>query len=348
MWCKQCQQDVPAVPVAETDAYSCPRCGVELLGATTSATVDASAAEQLGPGNAAATQIPEFVPPNSPVSAEGKVDCVVEVALSTEPPFAAEPAIAAEPAFVAETPFVAEPILVTEVRATPETSPSPVDEPVPEPPALDAAIDQPPSFDAWELDEELRHIQRILAVEKAAAAPTHSPMDFYTRLDAAHRMPSRRGQRNAERADQRQDPTTTTVGWLSALISIVLSVGLMAFAFGGVLLVWSFVTGRQDLWTFGMPIAMAGQIVLLMGFILQMDRLWHDNRSTAAKLEHVDERLDDLRSNADLLGSSHRTPVQNQYGGPMAGSLDSQLMLADLKSQLDLLALKMGNQKGST
>lgn len=244
-----------------------------------------------------------------------------------------------------EPPFVAEPVFITETTVISE--PEGVADSEPESIPLDTAAEQPPSFDAWELDEELRHIQRILALEETAAAAARSPMDFFTRLDPAHHAAPSWGGERTQRFAQRQDPEAVAVGWLSALISIVLSVGLMAFAFGGVLLVWSFVTSRQDLWTFGMPIAMGGQIVLLMGFILQMDRLWHDNRSTAAKLEHVDERLDDLRSTADLMGRSHRTPAPNCYGGPMAGSLDSQLMLADLKSQLDLLALKMGDQKGS-
>jgi hypothetical protein len=329
MWCKQCQQDVPAVPAAGTDTYSCPRCGVELCGGSTPPVSEVASAEPLPATDAPAqVSVPESHDP--PSSQEMATESVID------PPFPAAPPLVTESVCVAESVFVAETASsIMGGDASPEQTP------------LDAVTDPPPSFDGWELDEELRHIQRILAVEKTAAAPARSPRDFYTRLDPGHRTPSRWVGRRGKAAVQRQDSEATTVGWLSALISIVLSTGLMAFAFGGVLLVWSFVTGRQDLWTFGMPIAMAGQIILLMGFILQMDRLWHDNRNAAAKLEHVDERLDSLRSTADRLGGSHRSPVPGNYGSPMAGSLDSQLMLADLKSQLDLLALKMGNQNDS-
>lgn len=343
MWCKQCQQDVPAVPTADTDTYSCPRCGVELCGGSVPPASEVASAEPLpaaDPATASAEPLPTADPATAqsfarepldpPDRVEREAESMVEPPLPVEPPLVTESVCVADSIFVAET---ASSTMGEEI--SPERMP------------LDAVTDPPPSFDGWELDEELRHIQRILAVEKTAAAPARSSMDFYTRLDPGHRTPTPWGGRASKPTVQRRDAETTTVGWLSALISIVLSTGLMAFAFGGVLLVWSFVTGRQDLWTFGMPIAMAGQIVLLMGFILQMDRLWHDNRNTAAKLEHVDERLDDLRSNADRLGGSLRSSVPNNYGSPMAGSLDSQLMLADLKSQLDLLALKMGNQNDS-
>lgn len=330
MWCKQCQQDVPAVPAAETDTYSCPRCGVELCGGSVPPASEVASTESLPVADTAAAQVSVQKSLDPPSSLEIATESAVE------PPLPAEPLLVTESVCVADSVFVAETASsIMGEDASPEQTP------------LDAVTDQPPSFDGWELDEELRHIQRILAVEKTASAPARSSMDFYTRLDPGHRTPAPWGGRASKPTVQRRDAEATTVGWLSTLISIVLSTGLMAFAFGGVLLVWSFVTGRQDLWTFGMPIAMAGQIVLLMGFILQMDRLWHDNRNTAAKLEHVDERLDDLRSNADRLGGGHRSPVPSNYGSPMAGSLDSQLMLADLKSQLDLLALKMGNQNDS-
>jgi hypothetical protein len=123
-----------------------------------------------------------------------------------------------------------------------------------------------------------------------------------------------------------------------------LALGVMAFVCGGVLLAWSAASGRQELWTIGMPIALGGQIVLLIGLMLQLDRLWHDNRHTAEQLHHVDERLHDLNTATTLLGASHSSASASFYSH-LAGGASPQLLLADLKSQLDLLAVKLAQDE---
>jgi len=200
----------------------------------------------------------------------------------------------------------------------------------------------PPCYDGWELKEQLRHIERILAATKSAEGSTRpGERSLPIRLDGGHggtgpwHLPlsrERPGQRI--RAAGKAAPRLPLVTWS------VLLVGMMAFACGGVLLGWSMLGGRDDLWTLGLPIAVGGQIVLLMGLILQLDRLWHDNRSTAAKLDHVDERIDDLKTTTSLLGTSH-SPAASSFYSHLAGGANAQLLLADLKSQLDLLAVKI-------
>ena len=128
---------------------------------------------------------------------------------------------------------------------------------------------------------------------------------------------------------------------LRAVAWLVLLFGLMGMACGGVLVGWSLIAGRQDLWPIGLPIALVGQIVLVMGVILQMGRLWNDHSRTSDKLDHMDERLADLKSTTALLGTTHSTPAMSFYSH-LAGGANPQLLLADLKGQLDLLALKMG------
>jgi len=289
MWCKQCQQDVPAVSSPDAGAYCCPRCAATLTG--------------------------QAVPAERGEEATHRIGAIADLDLG---PMLIDP--------------LPDPVSTTVEELTAAGGQTVGNE-----------VDLPPRLDSWEMDEELRHIHRVLAPQAppAATAPTLGPFTP-TRLDAAHvgrlrwNYPAMRqliGQRLSSR---------TPAGWLAALVSFVLSIGLMAFAFGGVLLTWSLFTGRQDLWTIGMPIALVGQIVLLMGFILQMDRLWSDNRDTAAKLEHVDERLHDLKATADLLENSQGAPPASFFAH-VPGTINSQMILADLKSQLDLLALKMGH-----
>jgi hypothetical protein len=116
--------------------------------------------------------------------------------------------------------------------------------------------------------------------------------------------------------------------------------GLIGFLCGGVLLAWSYVAGRDELWSLGMPIAVAGQAGLLLGLVLQLERIWQGNRLAAHKLEQVDEQLHDLKQTTALLGATHTSAAQAFYAHFSQGA-HPQLLLADLKGQLDLLALKM-------
>jgi len=53
--------------------------------------------------------------------------------------------------------------------------------------------------------------------------------------------------------------------WLQIIGQLGTAVGLMALACGGVLLVWSLATARDELWNLGLPIAVAGQVAVLLG-----------------------------------------------------------------------------------
>ena len=93
-----------------------------------------------------------------------------------------------------------------------------------------------------------------------------------------------------------------------------------------------------------MPICLAGQLGLLLGLVFQLSRLWDDNRQTANQLASVDQRLDDLKQTTTLLTTGHASPAQSFYAH-MAGGASPQILLADLKSQLDLLAVQMSSTR---
>jgi hypothetical protein len=54
--------------------------------------------------------------------------------------------------------------------------------------------------------------------------------------------------------------------------------------------------------------------------------------------------LDDLKQTATLLTTGHASPAQSFYAH-MAGGAGPQILLADLKSQLDLLAVQMSSAR---
>ena len=211
------------------------------------------------------------------------------------------------------------------------------------------AAQQPPIYDGWEIDEQLRHFRRVLGrtpvpweeFEAAAAQPKF-------RLDAGHGVPAphlkrvRRSPRKRERVAAASEGRAPGDRPLAALAWSSLLLGATGFVSGLALMGWSMNTGRQDLWALGVPIILAGQIALVLGLVLQLDRIWRDNRRAAAKLETVNEQLHDLKTTTSLLGTTHG-PSSTFYAH-WAGGAGPEILLSDLKSQLDLLAVKLSKQ----
>lgn len=116
----------------------------------------------------------------------------------------------------------------------------------------------------------------------------------------------------------------------------------MAFGCGLALLGWSAYSGSRELWTFGAPIVLAGQIALVLGLVVQLDRIWRDSRRAAARLQTVDEQIHDLKTTTSLLGTTHGPSAA--FYAHWAGGAGPDILLSDLKSQLDLLAVKLAKQ----
>jgi hypothetical protein len=230
---------------------------------------------------------------------------------------------------------------------------SPVDETRTEqaPPQTASCPSEPvpaPDYDGWELEERLRHVERLLKLDQPHGPQREAGGERELfRVDAPNAGPTHWHYPAAARAKASRKRTlraSWTESWLPLMTWAVLALGLMASACSGVLLGWGAFCGRDDLWAIGVPIGLGSQIVLIVGLVLQLDRLWHDNRDTAQKLDHVDERLHALNQTTSLLGATHGS-ASSPFHLHMAGGASPQLLLADLKSQLDLLALKLGQEE---
>jgi hypothetical protein len=132
-------------------------------------------------------------------------------------------------------------------------------------------------------------------------------------------------------------PRSHAVGWA------ILSLGLAVFACGAVLLGWSLVARREDLWPLGMPLTLIGQAGLIVGLVLQLDGLWTTSRKTAAVLSELDGELKNVRQATSLLSCSHAASGQSFYLH-LAEGASPQMLLADLKGQMDLLAQQMSRR----
>lgn len=204
----------------------------------------------------------------------------------------------------------------------------------------------PPSYDGWEMDEQLRHIERVLETTTGRTRKTEAIYDREaTRFDLSHAAPAAwhvpTPNHIPSRTRKKRLKRGSAVG---AFTSIVLAFGTASFVCGGVLLGWSLATGRQELWAAGLPTALAGQVTLLFGLVLQLDRLWHDNRAAAAKLDSVDEQLGEIKAATTLLSTGQGSTASGVFYSHLANGAGPQLLLTDLKSQLDLLAMKMAEE----
>lgn len=129
-------------------------------------------------------------------------------------------------------------------------------------------------------------------------------------------------------------PRSSLLGWTFTLL------GLTVFVCGGVLMGWSLAEDRGELWHAGLPLVLVGQGVLLVGLVLQLERMWHNHRRASDDLHKFDEELADLKQTTDLLGTTQSTASQAFYSHLAAGA-SSEVLLADLKGQMDMMAVQM-------
>jgi hypothetical protein len=210
-------------------------------------------------------------------------------------------------------------------------------------------------FDDWDSEEQLRQIERELRIRKSFRRTAGSSVGKCTRLDSAHEETAKRHRPQAVRAKadaresggavktaagSREKKSPRESAMLGFLTWTAILLGIAALLGGGISLGCSALGGRADYWNYGLPFVVGGQIVLLVGLVLQLDRLWRENRSAAAKLDEVDEELHDLKTTAALLGTAHG-PSAGAFYAHYAGGANAQLLLTDLKGQLDLLAIKI-------
>ncbi|MCI0361432.1 MAG: hypothetical protein L0211_23360 [Planctomycetaceae bacterium] len=181
----------------------------------------------------------------------------------------------------------------------------------------------------WELEADIRSVHRLVQSLKST-----SRIDLAVPIAGPH-LPSPARARDETPPERAPAPQKANLAAWS-----LLSLGLAVFACGAVLLGWSLAAGREDLWPLGMPLALAGQAALIVGLVLQLDGLWQTSRQTEKTLSELDDELSKVRQATTLLSTSHSGPSQSFYLH-MAEGASPQLLLADLKGQLDLLAQQM-------
>ena len=158
--------------------------------------------------------------------------------------------------------------------------------------------------DAWELDQKVRRLQAKTGSRRRIDRPSTPVAHVARAVPGRHVGAGMRAMRAPARAVLSQ---ITAQGSIEHARLGLLSLGLMAFACGVALLVWSFVERRDELWSLGLPIAVGGQVGLLLGLVLQLERVWQNSRDAVSRLERVDTQLQDLeRQQAAALSRTAR------------------------------------------
>ncbi len=186
-----------------------------------------------------------------------------------------------------------------------------------------------PPLEDPELEEDLRAARAAVRKfhvrhgggETATPAPTQQ---FRAETAQRPKPPARRG-------------TIAFFSWAA------LSLGMIGFSCGAVLLIWAFCAERNELWAIGLPITFLGQSALVLGLVLQLDGLSRASRETSRELQQLDDQLGELRHTTTLLGTTHSSAAQSFYAH-MADGGNPHLLLADLKGQLDLLAVQLARR----
>ncbi len=186
----------------------------------------------------------------------------------------------------------------------------------------------------WDLEDELKQADRLLAKVRRGTGGAQY------RLDEPEPTPTR----PAMLQKPSQPPEKKSSGTSGFIVWPVILMGVMAFVCGAVLTGWSHFDNRADLWHLGLPVTLIGQAILIAGLILQLESVWFSARKTSQSVDQIDDQLEDLRRQATLLQSSS-TDASQAFYAHMASGAPPGMLLADVKSQLDLVAQQLAKEQ---
>ena len=81
----------------------------------------------------------------------------------------------------------------------------------------------------------------------------------------------------------------------STACTFMIACGIAMFTCGAALIGFSFLGDQESLWRIGAPISLAGQAIILIGMVYQLDSIWRSTSKTKSHLLSVERRLNDIR-----------------------------------------------------
>jgi hypothetical protein len=195
----------------------------------------------------------------------------------------------------------------------------------------------PPKLDDWQSRRRTRQLGREL---RRPASPLSAPFIRATETKRRFDPPDDVcGETPVDvtptvASEPRRSASRQVLAWL------VVALGALALCGGLVLVAWSISSGRREFWELALGLTLGGQGTLILGLLLVVSRLWRTSRTAAMKLQDVHLRLGQLQRTAEAL-SANRGGAPAFYAD-LARGAPPQILLANLKGQLDQLATRIG------
>ncbi len=193
----------------------------------------------------------------------------------------------------------------------------------------------------WEFEETIQEVQRL--VRSVTRVPELGLANLpQQRTDGPHlRQPlasSRRSPKDNPPAISSVGQATTSLPW------ILLAVGLGVFVCGAALVGLSLVNQRPQLWQLGLPMVLGGQVAILAVVIWQLDIAWNSHRATFVALHAMDDQLRRLREDWSPRQQGEKADPCPSHPG-VAEDAGADVLLADLKQQIDVLSTRLAHDK---
>jgi hypothetical protein len=131
-------------------------------------------------------------------------------------------------------------------------------------------------------------------------------------------------------------------GLSQAIAWFVVTLGMLTLGTGVGLIAWSISTHTMTYWTTAIGLSFGGQGVLILGLVLVVSRLWRHSRYAAGKLQEVNSQLGQLQQTAELLTTLKSGGSSPAFYTDLARGASPHLLFANLKGQLDQLAVRLG------
>ncbi len=219
-------------------------------------------------------------------------------------------------------------------------------------PAAATAAATLPRVDDWSVRQRLRYLDRELrrpsVAVGAGAVPNNFPqgprrfdppqfsLEELAQAAVVNFTPPTDYAATRAAAQSRRSGGGQIFAWLTVFA------GALILAGGIGLVAWSLSTTQMLYWNLAIGLTLGGQGLLIFGLVLAVSRLWRNSRYASGKLQDVHTRLGQLQNTADALAATRSGGAPAFYADLVRGA-SPQVMLANLKGQIDQLTSRIGN-----